>query len=198
LKKTFEDISDSFRPGDIKAFEQLYDRYADSLYGVILKMVKDEAIAKDALQESFMKIWKNAAKYDPNKAKIFTWIYQIARNTALDKLRSQTKKINREIQLKDSNVHNIGKEAINPDTVDLTEVLGQIDPKYQEVIKALFFGGMTQDETSKHLNIPLGTVKTRLKIGLRELRKIFKNEAFLTIGFFNLLKLLEQSEFIWW
>ena len=188
MKETFEDIGIRFRQGDRKAFEALYDRYADSLYGVILKMVKEEPAAKDVLQETFIKIWKNAGKYDSTKAKIFTWMYQIARNTALDKIRQRTKKFNREIQPKDSDVQKTGHIAINPDTVDISEVLAQIDPKYREVIHALFFLGMTQNEASKHLSLPLGTVKTRLKIGLRELRKIFGTEVVLGISLLEFLK----------
>jgi len=138
-----------------------------------MRMVKDEALAKDILQETFIKIWKNASKYNSQKAKIFTWMYQIAKNTALDKIRQRTKKSEREVQPDISNLSKIGIDPINPDTLDLPEILNKIDPKYQTVINALFYKGMTQQEASDDLKIPLGTVKTRLKIGLRELKKIF-------------------------
>ena len=191
MKETFEDIGIRFRQGDKKAFEQLYDRYADSLYGVLLKMVNDDALAKDILQESFVKIWKNASKYDPQKAKVFTWMYQIARNTALDKIRRRTKRSEREIRQEKSNVYKLGERKINPDVVDMPEILGRIDPKYRNVVHALFYLGMTQDEASKHLDIPLGTVKTRLKIGLRELRKIFGNQAVFVTTFIELIHFLK-------
>ncbi len=180
MKNLAKDIGDRLRKGDKVAFEQLYDRYSAALYGMVIRMVKDEDVAKDVIQDSFIKIWKNASKYDPQKAKVFTWMYQVTRNTALDKLRQVKNRGEKEIQIKDSNVYNIGIAGINPDTVDLPEILHQIDEKYRQVIGALFYGGMTQQEASDHLDLPLGTVKTRLKIGLRELRKIFKDPLVLT------------------
>ncbi len=189
LKKLAKNIGEKLRSGDRAAFGQLYDRYASALYGMVLRMVKDENVAKDILQESFIKIWKNASSYNSQKANIFTWMYQVTRNTALDKLRQLKNRGEKEIQIKDSNLYNIGISGVNPDTVDLPEVLHQIDEKYRRVIGALFYGGMTQKEASNHLNLPLGTVKTRLKIGLRELRKIFKDPLILTAfsaGFANI------------
>ena len=180
MKNLAKDIGEKLRNGDRAAFERLYDRYANALYGMVIRMVRDEDLAKDVIQESFIKIWKNASKYDPQKAKVFTWMYQVTRNTALDKLRQVKNRGEKEIQIKDSNVYNIGISGINPDTVDLPEILNQIDEKYRQVIGVLFYGGMTQQEASDHLNLPLGTVKTRLKIGLRELRKVFKDPLVLT------------------
>ena len=87
MKDLANDIGEKLQNGDKAAFEQLYDRYADALYGMVIRMVKDEDLAKDVIQESFIKIWKNASKYDSHKASIFTWMYQVTRNTAIDKLR---------------------------------------------------------------------------------------------------------------
>lgn len=171
--------------GDKKAFEELYDTYSASLYGVIFKMIRDESTAKDVLQESFIKIWKNASKYDPNIAKVFTWMYQIARNTAVDKLRQMKIKTAREIQPKESNVYNIGTQNVKPEQMDLPEQLNKLDEKYRTVVHALFYLGMTQQEASEHLDLPLGTVKTRLRIGMRELRNIFSEVVILTLVFFD-------------
>ena len=135
--------------GDKKAISLLYENYADSLYGVIKKVISDDDTAQDVLQESFVKIWRYAKKYDSSKAKLFTWLYRIAYNTAIDKIRSFKNK-------KDNKKH-----------------LKTLDEKYQIVINALFFEGMTQQEASDELSIPLGTIKSRLKIGLRELKKIY-------------------------
>ena len=161
---------------DKKAISLLYQHYADSLYGVILKVVTDEHIAQDVLQESFVKIWKNARKYDPKKAKLFTWLYRIVYNSAIDKIRSTSNKTNKEVQIETSNVYRITSESLNQDVLDIKKHLGTIDEKYQIVINALFFEGMTQQEASDELEIPLGTIKSRLKIGLRELKKIYDPE----------------------
>ena len=159
--------------GDEAALNLLYENYADSLYGVILKITRNEEIAQDALQESFIKIWKNSKKYDSTKAKLFTWLYRIARNTAIDKLRSFNNRFEKEVQIDKSNVYILPTENLNQDVIDLRAHVGRLDPKYQIVLNALFFEGLTQQEASEELDIPLGTIKSRLKIGLRELKKVY-------------------------
>ena len=158
-----------------KAISLLYEHYGDTLYGVAYKVVKNEQLAQDVLQESFVKIWKKGDSYDSTKAKLFTWLFRITRNTAIDKLRSLSTKTDKEIQIDVSNVYNLGVDKIKPEFMDVREHLEKIEPKYQIVLDALFFQGMTQQEASDELDIPLGTIKSRLKIGLRELRKIYGN-----------------------
>ncbi|MCX2719271.1 RNA polymerase sigma factor [Lentiprolixibacter aurantiacus] len=158
-----------------KAISLLYENYGDTLYGVAFKVVKNEELAQDVLQESFVKIWKKANTYDSSKAKLFTWLFRITRNTAIDKLRSLSTKSDKEIQIDVSDVYNLGIESTRPEFMDIRQNLGKIEPKYQIVLDALFFQGMTQQEASEELDIPLGTIKSRLKIGLRELRKIYGN-----------------------
>ncbi|WP_295831650.1 RNA polymerase sigma factor [uncultured Winogradskyella sp.] len=158
---------------DQYALNLLYENYSDSLYGAILKVTKNEEIAEDALQETFIKVWKNAQKYDPKKAKLFTWLFRIARNTAIDKLRSFNNRFHKEIQIDKSNVYILPGTKLNQDVMDIKEHVARLEDKYQIVLNALFFEGMTQQEASEELEIPLGTVKSRLKIGLRELKKVY-------------------------
>ncbi|MFI1771651.1 RNA polymerase sigma factor [Thalassobellus citreus] len=159
--------------GDKKAITLLYENYADSLFGVIKKIIKDDDTAQDVLQESFVKIWRYAKKYDASKAKLFTWLYRIVYNTAIDKTRSLKNKSGKEVQIETSNVYKITSNGLNEDVLDIKKHLSSLDEKYKIVINALFFEGMTQQEASDELNIPLGTIKSRLKIGLRELKKIY-------------------------
>ncbi|WP_190811604.1 RNA polymerase sigma factor [Flagellimonas sp. S3867] len=158
---------------DDKAISLLYENYGDTLFGVAYKVVRDEDLAQDILQESFIKIWKKADSYDPSKAKLFTWLFRITRNTAIDKLRSVSNKSDKEVQIDVSDVYNLGVSGIRPEFMDVQENLDKIEPKYKIVLEALFFEGMTQQEASEELDIPLGTVKSRLKIGLREMGKIY-------------------------
>lgn len=158
---------------DKKAISIIYENYSSALYGVILKITLNEALAEDALQESFVKIWKYAKKYDSKKAKLFTWMYRIARNTAIDKLRSHNLKFTKEVQISDSNVYKLSTDSLNQDTIDLKKHVANLESKYQVVLNALYFEGMTQQEASEELKIPLGTIKSRLKIGLRELKKVY-------------------------
>jgi RNA polymerase sigma-70 factor (ECF subfamily) len=158
---------------DKKAIALIYENYSEALFGVISKIIKDEDLAQDVLQESFIKVWKKAKTYDASKAKLFTWLYRIARNTAIDKYRSISNKQDKEIQIEDSNVYKLSVMSLNQDAIDLKKHIATLDNKYQIVINALFFEGMTQQEASDELDIPLGTIKSRLKIGLRELRKVY-------------------------
>jgi RNA polymerase sigma-70 factor (ECF subfamily) len=174
-------IVELLKERDEKAISLLYDHYGDTLYGVAFKVLKNEELAQDVVQESFVKIWKKSHTYDADKAKLFTWLFRIIRNTAIDKLRSIQTKSDKEIQLDVSNVYKLGIDDIRPEFIDVRENLGKIEQKYQEVLDALFFQGMTQQEASDELNIPLGTIKSRLKIGLRELGKIYGNTLMLLI-----------------
>ena len=163
-----------------KAISLLYDNYGDTLLGVAKKVVRSDDLAQDVLQESFVKIWKKADSYDPSKAKLFTWLFRITRNTAIDKLRSINTKSDKEIQIDVSDVYTLGVESTKPELMDVQDHLNKIEEKYRIVLDALFFQGMTQQEASEDLDIPLGTIKSRLKIGLRELRKIY-GPAILTL-----------------
>mgnify|MGYP000147367702 CR=1 FL=1 len=158
---------------DKKAITLLYENYSDALFGVIKKVIHNDEVAQDVLQETFVKIWRYSKKYDSNKAKLFTWLYRIAYNTSIDKIRSLKKKNEKEVQIDTSSVYKITTNALNQDVLDIKKHLSSIEEKYQIVINALFFEGMTQQEASDELDIPLGTIKSRLKIGLRELKKIY-------------------------
>jgi len=93
---------------DEKGMSLLYDYYGDTLLGVAFKVTKDEDLAKDVLQESLIKVWKKIHSYDPKKAKLFTWLFRIIRNTAIDKIRSISTKSDQEIQVEVSNVYSLG------------------------------------------------------------------------------------------
>ncbi len=173
--KTFVEkhIVELLKAGDDRAMGLLYDHYADALYGIAIKVTHDEELAQDVLQESFVKIWKNAHKYDVKKARLFTWLFRVVQNTAIDKVRSRQRKQSKEVQTDSSNVYHLKTTSLAIEHIDVKDHTESLEPKYKEVIDALFFQGMTQQEASDELNIPLGTVKSRLKIGLRELRKVF-------------------------
>ncbi|MFD1162790.1 MULTISPECIES: RNA polymerase sigma factor [Hwangdonia] len=168
-----KDIVTLLENGDKKAITLLYENYADALYGVIKKVIADDDTAQDVLQETFVKIWRYSKKYDSDKAKLFTWLYRIAYNTAIDKIRSLKNKTEKEVQMETSSVYKVSFGELNQDVLDIKKHLSSLDEKYQIVINALFFEGMTQQEASEELDIPLGTIKSRLKIGLRELKKIY-------------------------
>ena len=162
---------------DERAIEMLYDDYAAALYGVVFRIVLSEEVAQDVLQESFVKIWKKGQTYNSSKGTLFTWILNIARNAAIDATRSKHYRGNGKVQ----NLENIvGRQEkqfdeININQIGLLQHVNNLEEKYRTVIDLIYLKGHTQQEVTELLDIPLGTVKSRIKIGLRELRKIYKD-----------------------
>lgn len=157
---------------DEAAIDLLYDNYGAQLYGYLLNMLGNEAEAQDVLQDSFVKIWRHGQSYSADKSRLFTWVLRICRNTALDRIRSKKRRPETTLNGSEQNSH-IGVTEQKPEHIDIRDHLNKLDVKYIEVVKLLFFQGFTQKEASEALGIPLGTVKTRLRIALRELKKLY-------------------------
>ena len=174
MKFAESQIVEMLHQNDKRVIAIIYDQYAPSLYGVVLRIVQSEEIAQDVMQDAFVKIWKKGIMYNSNKGTLFTWLLNITRNTAIDKLRSAGYRNNGKNQSIDGLVYNqVSSHGTNPDEIGVKELLNDLDEKYKEVVDMIYFRGFTQKEVSEELDIPLGTVKTRLRIALRELRGIF-------------------------
>ena len=154
------------------AVELILPKYGPALQGVIYKIVGTREVTEEVLQDTFVKVWKKGQNYDASKGRLFTWLINIARNTAIDRIRSKKFKESRKSNSLDANVYdNIAfSEEIHPQDVGLQKVIGQLDEKYRLLIDLLYLQGYTQQEASQELDIPLGTVKSRARIALRELR----------------------------
>lgn len=156
--------------------EALYDMYSSSLYGVIYRIVQHEEIAEDLLQETFLKIWNSFSAYDPSKGRLFTWMVNLARNLSIDKLRSKDFRNNSKNQDLENTVTSIDEQkntAINPDIVGVKELVQQLKPEQKSVLDLVYFRGYTHVEAAEELGIPLGTVKTRMRMAIITLRKFF-------------------------
>jgi len=155
-----------------KGFSELYDKYSAVLYGIICRIIKDTTAAEDVLQEAFVKVWKNIEQYDEGKGTFFTWLLNITRYTAIDHLRSrQHKQELRNQSLGDNEyIQDTFYVHINEEYTGLRNLVAKLEPKYREIIDLVYFWGYTQDDVSKMLNLPLGTVKTRARMGLQILR----------------------------
>lgn len=157
------------------AFNYLYDNYSGALFGVINRIVQSEEIAEDVLQEAFVKIWKNADQYNTQKGTLFTWMLNISRNLAIDTLRSKSYKKETQNQNLEENVYQVDSQEqvqTKVDHIGLKEQVNQLKPDQKILIDMIYFEGYTQDDVSKELNIPLGTVKTRLRAAIQQLRKV--------------------------
>ena len=148
----------------------LYDKYAPALYGIIHKIVGSDKLAEDILQDSFIKIWSHLTTYDKNKGRLFTWMLNIARNKAIDCTRSKNYKTVPYIENISTNKNECTQ--LNTDHIGLSELIDLLEPEIQKVINTVYFNGYTHTEAAEHLNLPLGTVKGRVRKGLKILRQI--------------------------
>jgi RNA polymerase sigma-70 factor (ECF subfamily) len=157
------------------AFNYLYDNYSGALYSVILSILQDKELANDVLQEVFIKIWRQIGQYNADKGRLFTWMINICRNASIDTLRSKgyhSQKQNRE--LTESVYSAAGTINIETNNIGLRKLVMSLKEEYKVLLELAYFQGYTQDEISKLLNIPLGTVKTRLRSALVQLRGMLK------------------------
>ncbi len=172
---TEENLIAALQSGDTAAFSYLYDHYAGALYGLVLRIVRDEDLAQDLIQESFLKIWKHIGSYDKTKGRLFTWMLNVCRNHALDHLRSKNYKSSSKIQPLE-NIVNLQSDSRNQegslDAIGLDKVLDKLPPEQRILIQKIYYEGFTHEETSKELEMPLGTVKTRIRSAIIKLRKL--------------------------
>lgn len=156
----------------------LYDNYSAALYGVVLRIVKKEDIAEEVVQDVFMKIWNSISQYDGAKGRLFTWMFNIARNLSIDKLRSKELKRDLKTDAVSDNVHSIESRHHDQqqiDTIGIEKLLNYLQEEQQLIIKLLYLQGYTQSEVAKEYGIPLGTVKTRHRLAMIHLRKLVGN-----------------------
>ena len=162
---------------DQQAFSYLYDNYAEALNGIIYRIVENRELAEDILQEAFVKIWNNFSNYDTAKGRLFTWMLNIARNLTIDTLRSKGYKKQAKISSDENSVSNFTDDsnvAERFDAMGIKKQLVNLKPEQRNIIDLAYFNGYTQDEISKEMGIPLGTVKTRMRAAIIELRKMLE------------------------
>jgi RNA polymerase sigma factor (sigma-70 family) len=164
--------------GDRAAFASLYDRYSAALYGVVLKMVREVAVAEEVLQDSFVKIWRGAANYDPDKGRPFTWMVNVARNTAIDRMRTKAFQQDAQIQRVDKHVYRIGERDTerHVDGIGMDRVLGALKEDSRSLIEMAYYQGFSQQEIADRTGLPLGTVKSRMRSALMHLREVLQPE----------------------
>lgn len=157
---------------DNQAFSYLYDNYAGALCGIIRQIVPDGELVNDVLQEVIVSIWRKIDSYDPEKGRLFTWMLNIARNAAIDKTRSKNYQVGLRQQPIDEQdyMHPVVRPGI--DDFGLKKVIGQLKDEQRLLIDLSYYQGFTHEQIAKALNIPLGTVKTRLRSALTQLRTL--------------------------
>ena len=157
------------------AFNYLYDHYSGALFTIINQIVPDKDTASDVLQEVFVNVWRKIGTYDETKGRLFTWMLNIARNAAIDKVRSKSYRDNQRNQTIAEGESGMAMSS-NPvvNDVGLKKVLTTLNEEYRKLIDLSYFQGFTHEEIAKMLGIPLGTVKTRIRTAISQLRTMIR------------------------
>lgn len=162
------------------AFSYLYDNYSGALFKTIKQIVRDEELAADILQEVFVQIWKNIETYDSSKSRLFTWMLSISKNASIDATRSKsfhkvqaTHKYSEELEL------NYPALSATPgfDHINFEKTLNHLKNIHRKLIELSFFKGYTHQEIALLENLPIGTVKTRIRFGLNQLKEFWQIET---------------------
>ncbi len=159
-------------------FHYLYDHYSGALYGIILRIVQSKEYTEEVIQDVFVKIWNSIHQYDASKGRFYTWIINIARNTAIDYLKSkgfQNELKNQPLPDFVYNTTELSTVNNSSDYIGFTNVLEGLETDKQELINLAYYQGYTQHEISEKLKIPLGTVKTKMRNALMKLRDLLKD-----------------------
>ncbi|MGV8878995.1 MAG: RNA polymerase sigma factor [Sphingobacteriaceae bacterium] len=158
------------------AIEALYDMYSASLFGVVVRIVQDHEMSEDVLQETFLKIWNSFGSYDEDKGRLFTWMVNVARNLAIDKVRSKDFKNQHKNQELENSVTFIDKQnntTYKPELLGVKDLVNQLKPEQKLILDLVYYKGYTHVEAAEELGIPLGTIKTRIRLAIIQLRKYF-------------------------
>lgn len=170
-----EALIQMLRNKEQRAISIIYEKYGEALMGVIFRLLGDQERSEEVLQETFLKIWKYGDSYDPDKSRLFTWMMTVARNTAYDASRKKAFRDRKRIQPLENHVSIIEKAnsvETYTDAIGLQELIDKLNTKYATIIDILYFQGYTQSEAAEELDIPLGTVKTRVRKAFQYLKQM--------------------------
>jgi len=162
---------------DPEAFEVLYDRHGGAAFSLAYRIVGDRAAAEEVTQEAFISVWRSGARFDATRGSVRSWLLSVVRNRAIDFLRSRAGKAPK-LTFDDDAVlearpaeERTEEEALQRETTaELRGALGKLPDPQAKVIELAYFGGFSHSEISRILNLPMGTVKGRMRLGLEKIR----------------------------
>lgn len=169
--------------GDVNAFESLYDRYASTIYGLLLRILASPDDAQEVMQETFVKAWSNARMFDSVRGSEAAWLISIARSRGIDKLRSRKLRSDRENDAgREVSIHSSFAEhrtgadhAIRSEQQTAVRgALAELPEPQRVALELAYFEGLSQSEIAERLGEPLGTIKTRMQLGMKKLRERLK------------------------
>ena len=166
--------------GDLAAFERLYDRYSSTIYALLLRILSSPDDAQEVLQETFVKVWTSARMFDALRGSEVAWLISIARSRGIDRLRSRKIRSDREndagreISIQSGFVHSpTGAEdaILSEERAAVRSALSELPEAQRIALELAYFDGLSQSEIAEKLGEPLGTVKTRMQLGMKKLRE---------------------------
>ena len=162
---------------DRQAFAELYDRHASRVYGLAVRILGETMAAEEATQDTFMKLWTRARSFSPQKGTLITWLLTIARRTALDRVRLENRRPDFGSPTDPEEIwpYIPSPESQSDETRwrSLYFALHELPDEQRQVIEWSYYYGMSQSQIADYLNIPLGTVKTRMRLGMEKLRQLW-------------------------
>jgi RNA polymerase sigma-70 factor (ECF subfamily) len=163
---------------DEVALAELYDRFGRAAYALALRVIRDEALAEDAVQEAFLAVWRGASRFIPERAKASTWIMTLVHRRAVDVVRREERR--RADSLPEVETGTGGPSAADSAWLHLErervqEALAKLPDQQREAIELAYYGGFTQSELAERLGEPLGTIKSRMFAGLARLRELLES-----------------------
>ena len=180
-----ERLVEALEVRDERALETLYDRHGDYVYSVCLRMVGDVQLAEDLSQEVFLRLWRRPDLFDVSRGRFLTWLLSVARNRAIDERRSRGRRFRFEtppsvateemLELAPTD-ETRDVAVVSEERVTVQKALAALPPEQRLAIQLAYFGGYTQQEIAAGLHQPLGTVKTRIRLGLQKLRSLLAEQ----------------------
>ncbi len=169
-----EQIINLLKERNKDAIRLIFENYSPVLMNIALRVVKYEAVAQDVLQDALLKIWKNGQSYDASKGSLFTWMTRICRNAAIDKTRGKDYRLT-ETSMNAVDIVSISDTPVKESDVnqpEMLELVSQLPESQSQLIDMAYFQGYTHKEIAENLEMPLGTVKTRIRSAIKNLRSI--------------------------
>lgn len=171
------DVLKRIAKGDETALAVLFTEYGQRVYSMVYQVLKNDGLAQEATQDAFLKVWKNPHAWDKSKGQFDSWLLTLARYTAIDRLRHEVRKTGKNTPLYEDIFLENDDDALAIDANQLQGLLTQLPNDQRIVIELAYFKGMKHSELAENLNLPLGTVKTRLRLGLQKLRHLLSDES---------------------
>ena len=173
-----EDLMSLMEEGDAAAFAALYDRHSRASYSLSYRMMGERQAAEDLTQDAFLKVWRSASGYRSERGSVRTWILSIVHNRGIDQLRSLASRRRTQDRVEQSAPRSQPSEAFaetwrNSQRDQVREALGTLPSEQRKILELAYFSGYTHVEISELLGLPLGTVKGRMRLGLKKIRDHF-------------------------